>query len=65
MVVKCLKLNLDVGSLHDFVYFSVLFPADELSMFVRKLNLETNLMVECLRDNVSMLDIEINEKYPP
>jgi len=48
VVVESLELDLDIGSLHDLVDFAILLPADELPVFVRELNLETNLVVEGL-----------------
>jgi hypothetical protein len=48
VVVEGLKLDFDVGRLHDLVDLAVLLPTDEFSMFVSELNLETNFMVESL-----------------
>ena len=49
VLVEGFKLDLDICGLHDLVDFAILLPADELSMLVSELNLETNLVMEGLR----------------
>lgn len=53
MIIERLEFDLDVRRLHDFVDLAVLLPADELSVFVGKLNLEPNFMMESLRESIN------------
>ena len=45
VIVQRFELYLDVAGLHDFVDLSVLLSADELAVLVRKLDLETDLVL--------------------
>ena len=45
VIVQRLEFDLDVAGLHDFINFSVLLPANELAVLIRKLDLETNLVL--------------------
>lgn len=49
VVVESLEFDFDVRSLHDLVNLPILLATDELSMLVRKLDLEANLVMERLR----------------
>ena len=49
IIIEGLELDLDVGGLHDLVDLAVLFAANKLAVFVGKLNLEANFVVESLR----------------
>jgi hypothetical protein len=49
MLIESLELNLGIGHLHNFVEFAVLFSADEISVFIRQLNLESDFVMEALR----------------
>jgi len=48
VVVERLKLDFDIGRLHDFVDLAVLLSADEVAVFVRQFNLEADLVMEVL-----------------
>lgn len=45
VIVQRLEFDLDVAGLHDFVDFPVLLSTDELAVLVRKLDLETDLVL--------------------
>ena len=45
VIVQCLKFDLDVAGLHDFVDLSVLLSANKLAVLVRKLDLEADLVL--------------------
>ena len=49
VVVEGLKLDLDVGRLHDLVDLAILLAADELAVLVSELNLEAYLVMIGLR----------------
>ena len=53
MIVQRLELDLDVAGLHDFIDLSVLLSTDKLAMFIRKLNLEADLVLVDLSERRS------------
>jgi hypothetical protein len=60
MVVEGLELDFNIRSLHDFVYFAILLATDEFTVFVCKLNLESDLMVEGLQSISEMKEEATN-----
>lgn len=49
VVVECFELDLHIGRLHYLVDFAILLAADEFPVFVGKLDLEANFVVEGLQ----------------
>ena len=48
VLVERLELDFHIRGLHDLIDLAVLLAADKLAMLVGQLNLEANLVMECL-----------------
>lgn len=51
MVIEGLEFDFGVGRLHNLVDFAIFLAADEFTMFVGQLNLETDFVMERLGDD--------------
>ena len=64
MLIEGLKLDFDIRSLHDFVYLAIFLSADEFTMFIRKLNLEANFVMEGLNAKLVLKEESCNRVLP-